>query len=63
MNAAFAHDSCRESDHIPCGICGADVCLGFLSDYQKERVVVRARMERRPITHHDCAAQERRVAA
>lgn len=62
MNADFAHDACRSSDHVPCAICGHDVCLGSLSDYQRERVVARARMERKPITHHDCYAQERRAA-
>lgn len=62
MNADFAHDACRESDHIPCAICGHPVCLGFLSDYQQERVLWRAKAERRPITHHDCRAQEMRAA-
>lgn len=59
MNADFAHDSCRASDHVACAVCGGDVCLGFLSDDQRERALMRAHIDSEPIKHHDCAAQRR----
>lgn len=54
--------NCGDIEHVDCGVCGGPVCLGGMSDYQRERVVWRAKAERKPITHFGCAQTERRAA-
>ena len=52
---------CRAEWHVACAVCKREVCLGGLSEYQRERTLWRARMDGRPVTHFGCAQTERRV--
>lgn len=52
---------CREEHHVACAVCKQEVCLGGLSEYQRERTLWRSRMDGRPVTHFGCAQTERMV--
>lgn len=53
---------CLPAHHVACSVCGRDVCLGGLSDYQRARVLWRAKVSGEPVVHFGCAQNERRAA-
>jgi len=53
---------CRPAQHVACALCGRAVCLGGLSEFQRERVLSRARIDGKPVAHAECAQTQRRAA-
>ncbi len=55
LDASECGHHCPEGrHHVDCAVCGRPVCLGALSDDQLERALMRAKIDRAPITHVDC---------